>query len=282
MAELALGTGRGPARRDRWGPRFALLVLACFSVAWIEVVRGGESLEVRAMTQATYCVLIIAAFLAPAMGSTARQRLERHPFFAESLASPLAGRDYAAALHGRVVVRTLLAGLFALVAWGAYNGISLMGSRPLLSDLRYSLLWPVLNGFSYEAVVRLAPDWGRMIYAAATLACVACFAAGVYLRAALLASRTQLARWSRVEGGWLTAMLLLSASLSLLVRVGLAMVLPFGAEASPLPWFAGLSLWIAATEGGLAAARLAAARRVWGMVAAEGVEPSRRELFDAP
>jgi hypothetical protein len=279
--ELVLAGSRGAARRDVPVFTVGLLAVAAFAVGWMVAVSGGDPALVRWMTQATYCLGVIAAFLAPTVGSAARLRLERHPLFPESLSTPLTARDHAAAMHGRVVSRLALAAAIGLVAWAAYALILVKGDRAPVADLRLSLLWPLLRGFGFLDQLARAPDWSRALYAACMLACAVNLAAGFYLRATLLAEHSQLAAGSRRDGGILTAVLIFAAMASLVARLAVFNALPFGGRWDFLGPRVSVPLALLALEGGFAAARFTLARRTWARIAWGSLQKSRALLFDA-
>lgn len=257
----------------------ALLAVLAFAGGWIYSIYAQNPELVRTMTQLTYCLGVVAAFMAPPTGSRARSTMERHPLFGESLATPLPHFSYIAALHGRVLVRMGLAAAIAATAVAGYGWIMLTGGKELAGDLRLSLLWPLLNAYDYFGMVDEALGW-RVWYTIAIGFCGLNLVSGFYLRAALLAEHSQLSPAASFEGGVLTAILIFAAVASLLARIVVAGVFPYGAWFDPFPREFTLPLLVILMEGGLAVGRFVVARKTWGKIGWRGIEESRRLLFD--
>lgn len=264
----------GGERRLPRGCAFALAYPAFLAILWTVVLlfelRGMASV----ILMGSYVLAAVGALLAPALGAVVRSQLDSDECLVDSLLSPLPDRSYLAALHGRIlwIVATHLPA-YAVTA----SAIAVALRHPVPKDAfappPYVLhMFFKFLGFSDIPSLAGVPV---LLVVIACVAVVACYGAGVYLHASMLASVCSLSPTARSRGGALTVLLVVVMPALIWARIA-------------IPWrMAVVDHWgvaahlgfVAVVETGWTFGRLLLARWVWRGAQRTAMAETRRYLI---
>lgn len=203
--------------------QFSLLIAVAWGVSLSFALNGVLDRFVNQwyinVANISLLLLLIPAFLAPAAGAAIRNKLDNSPLIKEILATSLKPREYAAAMHGRVLYPSLVAVLLmGSVVLGVY-GMWLLAPAVHSDVLRQALLrmfyWP-MDPEQY-------PMSGGVIWYGigpiALLVMAVNYGAGIYLRMTMLCCIPQNSENARSRGSSLTLGLVLAMVVSICFRL---------------------------------------------------------------
>lgn len=270
----------GTRRRLLEAMRLAVLAAcaAAFAALWGWALARRDSDLLRLLAHVSYTVMVVGAFMAPAVGASARARFDHSPLAKPSFLTPLGARSVLVAMHGRLLLATLSAGAFAAVVLGGLVALAATADPAFAQGVNWTLLNMAVFSSGLWEIIRgeLPRATGVPLAAAVAVAALANFCAGVYLRGSLLARQCQVAPDARLNGGLLTALLIALMMLSFMLRFGATRSIDAYA-----PWPVAPLVFLLAMESGLAAGRFTVARQAWATMERDGMEDTRRWLFEA-
>ncbi len=207
-----------PGLRRRFPSRLRYLAFMppLLMMAWVVGLLAGWQVFLSKVGELTYLVWILTAFGAPALGAAIRRSFDTDPVLPELLASPMSEKDYLAALHGPVLILSMVA--FAMAFLPGAGLLAALYHEPAMKPPPYTLhlLFKLMGFGGYPEVGSLS----RLVLASAFLVTASLnFACGVYLHASILARICQIDPKTKAKGGFMTAGIVASLPVLMLVAV---------------------------------------------------------------
>jgi len=255
-------------------PRLSvILVLPLLAMAWIgalvharlvdDPTRAGIPLNF--LTDTTTYILLMTAFVAPAIGVGARFRLDRSPLLTESLQTGLPWKTHVLAMHARVLTATAFAAGLAVVLYFALGSTLLFPHGITAQGVNTSKLSLLMD---YIPMLRFGRTYSPAGTAAAMLAMVFIamnFVAGFYARASINAAVEPFG----IRPVAVTVLLILAAMVSFGFRMKPLLFLAATFRVLPAEWI--VFLTIALIEGTCLSLRLWFARLAWARIERTGL-----------
>ncbi len=208
-----------------------------------------------------YCLLASYAFLSPAMGSRVRKDLARSRLFRDSLTTSLTGRDYLVSSFALLLRASLMFSfLFLSIATGVCLFFS-CGFSLVQSGLTGSLLGDFLDAFHHNLKFgRNEYIWFQCIPGVVLMSFV--YGAGFLYRSARLFQHTQGTFKRNMQGGLLTAVLIVSMALSIIFRFFIISIINEEFNIEGWEWLM-FNATIFLVEGPVLVFRLNCIERIW-------------------